>query len=415
MFGRAIYNTAAQLVGKIISSAIGFVTTLILAQALGVAHYGEFIKITAFISLFYPAVDFGLNAVFLRDYKNQVSAKLADFIALRLFLSLFWLTIANVAIYLLSFLNPAFTSVTRLGVTVGSLALVGYAVYLAVSSYFQNRQRLDIITAISVLGNILILILTVSAIKFISAQGDNGTVLTVGFVASGMLLSGLLSWLPVFKKTGLKLVFPRELFRRLFTESWPLGLTLIFNMFYFRADTLILASYLGNEAVGAYGLAYKFFEFMLTVPAFFMNSLYPMLIDKQTTAMFGAFFKKSVALIFGTGIILSALSFTGANLLYLVNSEYSASTPILQILSLFIPVFFLTSPLMWLLILQKKQKLLLMIYAFTATLNIILNLLLIPLYGAKGAALITGLSEVLVLILMLASIRYLGLWHRQTN
>ncbi len=78
MFGRAIYNTAAQLLGKVISAAVGFLTTLLLAQTLGVVSYGEFIKIMAFVSLFYPAIDFGFNAIYLRDFKNQIEHRLEN-------------------------------------------------------------------------------------------------------------------------------------------------------------------------------------------------------------------------------------------------------------------------------------------------------------------------------------------------
>ncbi len=314
----------------------------------------------------------------------------------------------------MSFGSTTFSTITRFGVLLGLIALVGQSLFLAVFVYWQNRQRLDIVSLFSVLGNVLFLVLTVASIKFLSDQ-QLGAVWAAMFVTSGTLLTAVLSWATVIKKVGLKFRYNPQLFWRLLRRAWPLGLTLIFNLLYFRADTLILTAYLGNTAVGVYGLAYKFFEFALTVLAIFMNSLYPMMIDRQTSHIFNAFFKKSVALIFGTGIILAALTFAGANYLFLVKSEYAAATPILQILSLFIPTFFLTSPLMWFLILHKRQKLLLFIYSLTASLSIIFNVWLIPHFGIKAAALITGISEMLVLVMMLGSIKHFGLWKNKMN
>jgi len=415
MFGRAFYNTAAQLLGRIISAAIGFATTLILAQTLGLANYGEFIKITAFISLFYPAVDLGLNAVYLRDYKKDINQKLGGFIGLRIFLGGLWLLVSLFLIHLISYINPAFSPVTRLGVVVAGLALPGYGAYLAVTAYFQNRERLDVVAALSTLGNVVTLALIVATAHVFSQKLETGAVLAIGMTTAGTVFSGGLGIL----------LTPRRLLKQfqplpswtsqIIKRAWPLGLTLVLNIIYFRADTLILASFLGNAAVGAYGLAYKFFEFVLVIPTFFMNSLYPNLVDQKSSRSLWPFFQKMVLLMLVVGSALAMMTFMGAGLLPLVRSEYTASVPILKILSLGVPVFFVTSPLMWFMVLQQQVKPLLYIYATAAALNIVLNLVFVPHYGSQAAAVITAATEVLVLILELGYIKHLKLWQRQTN
>ena len=54
---------------------------------------------------------------------------------------------------------------------------------------------------------------------------------------------------------------------------------------------------------------------------------------------------------------------------------------------------------MWALITVKKQNLLAIFYGLSMVLNISLNLIFIPRYGFMAAAIITGLTELFVLLL----------------
>ena len=63
-------NTLYQITAKIFTSGTGFFITIFLARYLGVLVYGDFIKITSYVGLFFLLVDFGLNAILLqRDEK----------------------------------------------------------------------------------------------------------------------------------------------------------------------------------------------------------------------------------------------------------------------------------------------------------------------------------------------------------
>jgi O-antigen/teichoic acid export membrane protein len=54
---------------------------------------------------------------------------------------------------------------------------------------------------------------------------------------------------------------------------------------------------------------------------------------------------------------------------------------------------------MWSLIVIGKQKALTLIYGTTMIINLLLNLLLIPVYGALASAYVTIATEIMVLIL----------------
>ncbi len=63
------------------------------------------------------------------------------------------------------------------------------------------------------------------------------------------------------------------------------------------------------------------------------------------------------------------------------------------------PLFFVTPLTLWLGIILKKTKELLFIYGFAAIVNLVANLVFVPAFGYNAAAVITILSELLILVL----------------
>ncbi len=61
-----IKNTSAQFIGRIISSLCTVVLTFYIARLFGSEGYGEFVKITTFVSFFYLLADFGFNAIYIQ-------------------------------------------------------------------------------------------------------------------------------------------------------------------------------------------------------------------------------------------------------------------------------------------------------------------------------------------------------------
>jgi O-antigen/teichoic acid export membrane protein len=80
-------NTLYQIITKLSTSASGFIITILIAHYLGTQGYGQYTKVTAFVSMFYLVADFGLNAIFLQLNPKEAPVRLL--LALRLTLSLF--------------------------------------------------------------------------------------------------------------------------------------------------------------------------------------------------------------------------------------------------------------------------------------------------------------------------------------
>ena len=232
-----------------------------------------------------------------------------------------------------------------------------------------------------------------------SLSSDVQVVVALVAFSAGLLLSGIISGWLVWHETRWRVHLNTKKLSYWLMMSAPLGLVLFINLLYFRIDVWILTMYRTTSELGAYALSYKFFEFAISLPTLSMQAAFPQLI--QTTGLTQKKIRTQLMIsFFIISLFVMVCLFVGAPLLTLIKSEYAQAIVPLQILSLSVPIFFITSPLMWDYIALGKQQKLLPIYALGLVSNVVLNLLLIPRFGALAAAATTGLSELIVLLII---------------
>lgn len=401
---KVLYNTFVQLLGRFFTAGVTYLTTLMLVRGYGAEGYGEFVKILTYISYFYIFTDFGANAYVVKKMAEDESLGkklLGNLLALRLFFSLLlvFFSLAFLAV-LPQGIGQGFTLVTRIGVIIGSFTIVAQGLLTTTSAWFQQKLRYDKATIALVVGNIFTLLL----VYIMTVQDLSVYYVFVAYVL-GQFISVLVSFL-LIEERFLPL-FDFSLWRKIFYFSWPLGLTLVFNLVYFKVDSFILTLTRPTEEVGIYGLAYKFFEMAIIFPSFFMNALYPVFLKKLKEApqSLSALTKKIGLFLVGAALVLTIVLLVLAPLLINFTAgdqqvDFRGGIMTLRILSLSLPAFFLSGFFMWVLITAEKQILLVPFYGFSMVLNIVLNTLLIPRYGYLAAASTTLITEVVVTFLL---------------
>ena len=390
-------NTLAQLGGRFVSSALTFIATLILAAHLGVAGFGEYTTAVSFLALFYVAADLGMNPVFVSEAAGREKNKFAAFLGLRIAISSGLIIIAISVIWFLAKINGGYGPGVVGGVIAGSASILAYALYISATALFQIQSRYDKAAAAQILGSLTATLLLLVYVGRGTAGVISGVLVvwTIGMTVT----AGIALYLSRGGRDIIKIAVNPTRWRQIITTSLPVGLTLIFNMIYLRLGVLILSAYRPSGDVGAYGLAYKFFEFALAVPAFFVNSVYPDLVGAKTIAIL----RHRLGLSFVTLLILSLVVGSGfwvlAPLLGAVRGNFDRAVPLLRALTLFLPAFFLTSPLMGAFIILKKQQQLAAIYGIVAVISILSSFWLIGKWGALGVVLLTGAAEIAVLVI----------------
>ncbi|OGH09709.1 MAG: hypothetical protein A2152_02580 [Candidatus Levybacteria bacterium RBG_16_35_6] len=389
-------NTFSQTLAKIFSSGTGFLITILVARYFGVTGYGDFVKITSFVALFYLIVDFGINAIFLRE--DEKLSHFKDVFYLRLFLSFGIFVVSNLIALLLPYNNMlgiGFSAPVKLGIFIFSFTLFFQSIIYSTSAVFQKELKYNLYSYSVILGALTNLFFVVVAILL---RGSIFAILASYLIAS--LVTAVLGIVFSRRKIfpfSFNLVFSKKLI----LSSLPLGIMLVFNLVYFRVDTILLSLLKTSDDVGIYGLSYKFFDFLVALPLFLSNSLYPFLLqNKKNTRKFFHLVWDYLLIFTLIGIFLIIPFLFLSPLFTLIRKEYISSVLPFNYLLFSLPIFFITSLLQWTLITLGRQKFLMWTYLFSTVINISLNLIFIPLFSYYASAIITGVTELLVMIIL---------------
>jgi O-antigen/teichoic acid export membrane protein len=170
-----------------------------------------------------------------------------------------------------------------------------------------------------------------------------------------------------------------------------------FSAIYNRIDVIIITKLLGYEQTGLYTAAYKFLDILNFFPASVSHVLFPVLagfmaknlltdvkltLEKYLRLMLAAALPVAVG-----GMVLSK-----ALIVFIAGSKFASSASVLAILIWAAAILFVYIPVNSLIISQLTKKAALVTGA-NVLVNIVGNILLIPIYGIKAAAVMTVISE----------------------
>ncbi len=186
-------------------------------------------------------------------------------------------------------------------------------------------------------------------------------------------------------------------------QSWPLMLNHFLATIFFQIDVVIIEAIHGARMVGQYSVAYRWLLALNVIPAFFTQAFLPMM-SRQANEDRDALRRDVTLALKG----LAALSFplaVGFTFLahpltwLLGGQEFLPDGAIaLQLMIWSIPIGWLNSLTQYHLIALDKQRMITRAFAVGVTFNIATNLLLVPTYGYRAAALTTIASEAVLFI-----------------
>jgi O-antigen/teichoic acid export membrane protein len=217
------------------------------------------------------------------------------------------------------------------------------------------------------------------------------------------LITGLFAFIMVLRKAKFfKFKIDLKLFRIVIKESLPFAILVLLMSFYYRLDSVMIERMLGNGKfeVGIYAKSYRLLEGFNMFGYLFAGLLLPifsrMLKKKESV---DKLVKTSFNLIFLPTIVVSIISYIYSveimDLLYDTNIQKSAK--VFQVLMFSFIATALSYVYGTLLTANGSLKSLNIISLIGLILNLGLNYMLIPLYGAYGAAYATLLTQGVVI------------------
>lgn len=229
--------------------------------------------------------------------------------------------------------------------------------------------------------------------------GDTYKILIISMLTSLILISilSMLKEKEIWKFKGETVIRRNDLLK----YSSPLALTMGLNWMFSSCDKVVIKFFSPAVELGLYSGAFKLISIISVIQGGFTTFWTPVSYEHYLKSPKDTlFFKKTVdylSLIFfllGIGMLIFRRFF-----ILILGKSYYMAIYILPML-IFIPVMYLISETTMIGIdFKKKTKYHLYISILISILNLILNILFVPKFGGKGAAISTGVSYILFFIL----------------
>ncbi|TSC72305.1 MAG: polysaccharide biosynthesis protein [Parcubacteria group bacterium Gr01-1014_38] len=389
----AAVSTFGRVLGTLVSVLTVGVVTRSLAAGGGVAAYGTYATIFAFLAVAAVVADGGLYLVFTkwaaREDAEGESRIFQAVLRLR-FVSL------GVALFLLATVVSVlpYPAVVRAGVLLGTVGVGSQLVTQLLLGVFQKRLRMLAPAVSEVLGRGATLLFSL----LISWRGG-GVLAFVGAFVVGALVTLVGNLLAVRRFLTAPSAHPGPRASAVIREAWPLGLMLICWLLVFRVDSVLLSLFRPPEELGWYALPYKVLESLLFFPAMIGGLLLPAL-SKEAIAekrRFSEALSAATSLFLVLTIPTVALLFLSAPWVIAVlgGPGFSPSVPVLRILAVALGTLFFGNLYGNSAIALGAQRSLLRAAMILALFNILVNLVIIPRYSFFGAAWTTLGTELL--------------------
>jgi len=393
-------NTIYQILGRMTTAVAGLVITRLITYNFGLDGYGQYQIIITYVTLFWILTDFGFNAIAVREMTSNKDKQAEIYSALTIVRLISGLLLFLVSICIVMFFPYDLNM--KIGIIIAGISIFFQSIMGIGNIAFQIKLKYSFQLISNLIGSCIAIIFVLITINY--NLGIWG--LAISFMA-GSLFMGLLNIIFGYKLIPFQFKLDLTAINGLIKETLPFGVILLFSLLTTKIDAILLSilplqTLTNSQAVGIYNLSYKLFEMILMIPSFFLNVLYPTLIEKAQLSI--TVFKKSIYKIFGVLLIGSILITVILYYLapYLVDiltssTEFHDSIISFRILILSTPLFFITALFMWIFVIYKLNQKLLIVYISSFVFNVISNLIFIPRFGYFAAAINTGLTELLIL------------------
>jgi PST family polysaccharide transporter len=380
-------NMGWLMVDRLVRMGMGLFVGVWVARYLGPVQFGSYNFALAFVALFGTVTTLGLEGLVVREVLHNAQHTreiLGTTLGLRVGGGLLAVVLSIATLLLI---EPHDKRALLL-VSILSATLI-FQAFDTIDSFFQSQVQSKITVWAK---NSAFLIFAVIRVSLIYAKAPLWSFAAsyageIGLGAIGLVLGYRLSGGRIFAWH-----FSKRRAALLLKQSWPVIFSGMAIMVYMRLDMVMLKMMKGDYAVGLYSAATRISEVWYFIPMAIVSSVSPAIMSvKDNAQLFYGRLRKLFSLMTMTACIIGSIVALSSHAIVrvLYSSGYSGAAPVLAVhvwASVFVFLGVAQSP--WDL---SKNLLTLSLYRTIAgaIINIAINFVLIPRFGAMGAAIAT--------------------------
>lgn len=384
-----ILGNFSWLIGeKAVTLLLSLTVSVWLARYLGPDQFGLMSYAVAFVGLFSTFTYLGLSGITVRDLVERPEDRnelLGTVFTLKLIGALIAMAIVVVITRQQGTDARELVLLLSLGMLFQSVGVIRF--------WFESRIEGKYTVAAPMVSSVVAAALNVGLILI---QAPLAAFVAVIVVQHGLTTAGLfyIYWSRGYSVLHWRFRFRRA--RRLLHQSWPLMLSSMGAVLYLKVDQVMLGRFAGNSEVGIYAVAVKFSEVWYFLPTALAASLFPKIVKLKSLSLdqynerMQRMYRIMVVAALGICIAVTLTAIPLMSVLY--GAEYDGAAQVLMIHIWACPAVFMAAVLSKWLISEGLLMFSLTRHGLGAVVNILLNLLLIPQFGAIGAAIGTVIS-----------------------
>jgi O-antigen/teichoic acid export membrane protein len=397
-FKKYLANTSWLFFERILRIAISFVVSIYVVRYLGPKDFGLYSYILSFSWLFASLSSLGLESISTReivkhpDKKDEINGSV---FFLRLVGSIVTIFLTGLTLFLIG--EETHTAILIL-IASGSFIFHSFSV---IEYYFRgtveakyNTYALSASVILSSTLKVIFIIIKAPLIYFVLAVVFEYFALAIGLVlVYHSRKFSIFNW-----------KYSKNLAASLFKDSWPLALSGIVVMVYMKIDQVMIKNMMSEEAVGYYAAAVRLCEAWYFIPVTLCNAIFPAIVNAKNVSE--EFYNNRMQKLYdiltwlAIGIAVPVTIFSGQIIQLLFGNEFSPAVPVLTIYIWAGVAVFLGVASSQYLINENLTKLSFLRTFIGMILNVVLNLIFIPLYGIIGSAVATLISYTIVTFIL---------------
>jgi O-antigen/teichoic acid export membrane protein len=184
-------------------------------------------------------------------------------------------------------------------------------------------------------------------------------------------------------------------------KTWLYGVVTLVSVVHFRADIFLVSYLLGPGSAAVYGLAYRPFELAVSGAQLVALPAYLVWVRTSGGPSAGSHHWMATA---GAGAGMALLMLAGPLTSFLGgSSDYTGAEDVLRTLAAAMPAAFVIAFCGYSLLLVRREGRLLVVVSASAAVNLILNVVFLPVVGYGAAAMATVATESAAALLLLQS------------
>jgi O-antigen/teichoic acid export membrane protein len=390
-------NIFHLLSSSVLQKAIAFVYFALIARWAGVEDTGAYFFALSWTLMFTTITDLGLTPVLIREVakdKAQTEKYLNQTLALKLPLTAVAVLAAVVGAWLFH-ISPETRVLVELAAAVISLDAISLTFYgILRAHHVLKYEGLGLIA-----GQTITMIIGLTSLK----MGAPLALLVVALIA-GSSWNALASMWIVRKRLGIRvrLTWDWSFAKKILRMAIPFALAGAFVKVYTSADAVLLTQFKGEAAAGLYSVPYKLTFAFQFVPMAFTAAFYPAMsrayaADKHELG--DLFYKALWALMLIAAPIAAGIMALAPELVdFVYGKDYLPAVLAVQLLILCAVPIFLDFPIGSLLNASDRQMTQTKLMGMATVISVILNIILIPMYGLIGVVIASLVSHTALLI-----------------